>query len=141
MQNFTPLPSLVGGVLIGIAAAALLLFNGRIAGVSGIVAGLTRQPREEKAWRLLFVVGLLSGGLLLRVVDRGALGAPPKVSVLVLGLAGLLVGVGARAARGCTSGHGVCGNGRLSTRSMLVTATFIATGALTVFLAHRGGPS
>ena len=141
MSDFTPLPALAGGVLIGLAAAALLLFNGRIAGISGIVAGLARGPLEERDWRWLFVGGLLSGGLLLRLFYGEAFGGTPRGSVLSLGLSGLLVGIGSRVAGGCTSGHGVCGTGRLSTRSMLVTATFIATGAVTVLLTHRGGPS
>jgi uncharacterized membrane protein YedE/YeeE len=141
MNHFTPVPAFAGGVLLGIACAALLLFNGRIAGVSGIVAGLVGGASRESAWRWLFLAGLVSGGFLLRLVYRDALASPSQASLPVLGIAGLLVGLGARVAGGCTSGHGVCGTARFSTRSMLVTATFIVAGAATVFLAHRGGLS
>jgi uncharacterized membrane protein YedE/YeeE len=131
---------LVGGALIGAAASALLSLNGRIAGVSGIVAGLFSRDRGEALWRALFVAGLVSGGLLALVVDPRALHADVRPSLLITALAGLLVGVGTRISGGCTSGHGVCGLSRLSKRSLVATLTFLAAGAVTVGLTrHFGG--
>jgi uncharacterized membrane protein YedE/YeeE len=127
------LRALAGGALIGLSAALLLVLNGRVAGVSGALAGLLDPRSNDREWRLLFVLGLLDGG----VAARGLVAAPFSVagtSVPRALAAGLLVGVGARLANGCTSGHGVCGVSRLSARSLAATATFIATGALTVFL-------
>jgi uncharacterized membrane protein YedE/YeeE len=141
MNDFTPVPAFAGGVLIGVASILLFLFNGRIAGISGIVAGLVRRSSGESAWRECFVAGLISGGLLLRLLYRDAFAGSGQASLPLLGVAGLLVGLGARMAGGCTSGHGVCGTARLSARSMLVTLTFIVAGAATVFFVHRGGAS
>ncbi len=141
MNDFTPVSALAGGVLIGLAATLLLLFDGRIAGVSGIVAGLSRPDGEPKAWRAMFVVGLLCGGVVLRIARPSAFEGLPHTALPVMAVAGLLVGLGARAAGGCTSGHGVCGTARLSLRSILVTVTFIVAGAFVVFLTHRGGAS
>jgi uncharacterized membrane protein YedE/YeeE len=130
--------ALFGGALIGLAAALLLLWNGRIAGISGIVGGLMRPAAREVAWRVAFLAGLLAGGLALSVVDPAALDVRVPAPLGVLGLAGLLVGYGTRLGSGCTSGHGVCGVGRLSPRSLVATATFILTGALTVYVVHAG---
>ena len=116
-----------------------MLFDGRVAGISGIVAGLARREAGEAAWRWSFVGGLVAGGLCLRAVSPSVFARPPVESLPILALAGLLVGVGTRVAHGCTSGHGVCGNARLSPRSVAVTATFIAAGAATVVLARRVG--
>jgi uncharacterized membrane protein YedE/YeeE len=127
------LQALAGGALIGASAALLLVFNGRVAGVSGALAGLLDPRGGDREWRLLFVVGLLDGGL----AARGLLAEPfsaAGTSVPRAIVAGLLVGVGARLANGCTSGHGVCGVSRLAPRSLAATATFVAAGALTVFL-------
>jgi hypothetical protein len=134
MDGFTPLPSLLGGAMIGLAASALLAFDGRIAGISGIVGGLLRPGSGDMAWRAAFVLGLIAGGAILRLVDPAALalaGAPP-LPVLVLG--GLLVGFGTHLGNGCTSGHGVCGISRGSPRSLVATLAFMLTGALTVWL-------
>ena len=125
--------ALLGGALIGAAASGLLLFNGRIAGISGIVAGLLPPRGREGAWRLSFVLGLLAGGALLRAVP-GAFGGPHPRSLAVLGVAGMLVGLGTRISGGCTSGHGVCGLSRRSSRSLAATATFMATAGVTVFV-------
>lgn len=130
--------SLLGGVLIGLAGAFLLLWSGRIAGISGIVAGLLKPVSGEVAWRAAFVGGLLAGGAALLAVDPGALDVRAPASLGVTVLAGLLVGYGARLGSGCTSGHGVCGVGRLSARSLVATATFMLTGALTVYFFHSG---
>jgi uncharacterized membrane protein YedE/YeeE len=134
--NFTPGPSLLGGVLIGFAAAALLLLNGRILGVSGIVGGLLSPRGGDTSWRLWFVAGLLVPPLLLNLsgtTDRP--GFPD--SLWVIALAGLLVGFGSRMGSGCTSGHGICGMARLSARSIVATLCFMLTGFLTVYLVRH----
>lgn len=130
--------ALAGGALIGISASLMLAFNGRIAGISGIVAGLVTPTPGDLRWRALFVTGLVSGGILARAL------APTLFSgeVAPLGavaLAGLLVGFGTRLANGCTSGHGVCGISRLSSRSLAATATFITAGAITVLVTRGAG--
>ena len=134
MTNFTPIPALVGGALIGLSASAMLLLNGRVAGVGGILGGAIRPAKNDISWRLSFLSGLLVGGLLLAAFYRAAL---PSVSTGVpLGLvaaAGLLVGVGTQLGNGCTSGHGVCGLSRASVRSLVATGTFMAAGALSAF--------
>jgi uncharacterized membrane protein YedE/YeeE len=128
--------ALAGGALIGASAALLLLVNGRIAGVSGVLAGLLDPRADDREWRLLFMLGLVSGGVAARGLLPAALSARGTTVATAL-VAGLLVGVGTRLANGCTSGHGVCGVSRLAPRSLAATATFIATGALTVFVARR----
>jgi hypothetical protein len=133
----TILPALVGGCLIGLAASILLLFNGRIAGVSGIVSGLVTPRRGDTSWRALFVTGLVAGGLLLPLIRSEPFHGLGATSYPVLVVAGLLVGFGARLGGGCTSGHGVCGVSRLSPRSLIATLTFMAAGALTVFVVRH----
>lgn len=135
-QHFTPLLSLSGGLLIGLAAAALVLFNGRIAGISGIVGGLLRPQTGDRAWRLAFIVGLLLSPLLYGLVvalpeSRVDAGWPTLIA------AGLLVGIGTRYGSGCTSGHGVCGISRLSPRSLVATVIFMAAGFATVFIVRH----
>jgi len=136
---FTPGSAVAGGLLIGVAAALLVLLNGRIAGVSGIVGGLLRPrgadaaKQGDRAWRIAFLAGLIGAPL-----AYGAFRAFPPVTIVasypVLIVAGLLVGIGTRYAGGCTSGHGVCGISRLSLRSLLATLSFMAAGAASVFL-------
>ncbi|WP_279358635.1 YeeE/YedE family protein [Methylobacterium indicum] len=132
------LDPLAGGALIGAAAALLLLANGRIAGISGILGGLAGAEARDRAWRLAFLVGLLAGPVLYRLVsgDWPAVGSVASWPVLVA--AGLLVGFGTRLGSGCTSGHGVCGLARLSPRSFAAVATFMACAILTVFLVRHG---
>jgi uncharacterized membrane protein YedE/YeeE len=130
---------LFGGALIGLAALLLLFWNGRIAGISGIVAGVLRPAAGEVAWRVAFLGGLLTGGVLLAVVYPDALTLSAPRSLALVALAGVLVGYGTRLGSGCTSGHGVCGIGRLSPRSIVATLVFMATGALTVYVAGPGG--
>jgi len=137
VHNFTPLASLAGGILIGLAAGAMLLFDGKIAGISGIMAGLIRPVHGDTLWRGHFIGGLLAGGLLLRLFDPAAYAFTIQRSAGAIILAGLLVGFGTRLGNGCTSGHGVCGISRLSPRSIIATVTFIATGALTVFVVNH----
>ena len=132
-NNFTPWMSLAGGILVGLASAAFLLLNGRIAGISGLLGGLLRAPAGERGWRMAFLGGLVAAPLVY------ALAAPlPGVEVdagfPALVLAGLLVGLGTRYGSGCTSGHGICGIARRSPRSYLATAAFLAAGFLTVYL-------
>jgi uncharacterized membrane protein YedE/YeeE len=135
--RFTPVASLLGGVLIGLAAALLLLVHGRIAGISGILDGAIGPRDGERGWRLWFLLGLVGGGALIGLVRPSAFGPSPASSPLLLVGAGLLVGLGTRLGGGCTSGHGVCGIGRLSRRSIVATVTFMAAGAATVFVARH----
>ena len=132
-NHFTPLSALSGGVLIGLAAAMFVLFNGRIAGISGIIGGLFRPKAGDLAWRVAFLAGILAAPWLFQVV-----GPLPAVEVEagsgMLILAGLLVGVGTRYGAGCTSGHGVCGLSRLSPRSLVATVSFMLAGFATVFV-------
>lgn len=134
MEHFTPVASLVGGALIGLAASLLLLADGRIAGISGIVGGLLAPTSGDTAWRALFVAGLLLGGLGLRLVDTALVRMDLDRSTAALVAAGLLVGFGTRLGNGCTSGHGVCGISRGSARSIVATVTFMATGILTAWV-------
>lgn len=130
----TPIASLVGGVLIGASAAALLLFSGKIAGVTGIVAGTLRSQPGNRAWRLWFLAGLVGGGTVSGHFWPAAFSSTLARPTPTLLLAGLLVGFGTRLGNGCTSGHGVCGIGRLSRRSLVATAVFVAVAAATVLL-------
>jgi uncharacterized protein len=134
MDDFTPIASALGGVLIGLSASAMLLFHGRIAGISGIAGGLVRPSRGDTLWRVLFLAGLLAGGAVMAFVTPGLFQVGVDRSVLAVVVAGLLVGFGSRLGSGCTSGHGVCGITRLSPRSLVATGTFMLTGALMAFL-------
>lgn len=135
-MNFTPQQSLSGGLLIGFATALLWLLNGRIAGISGITAGVLISSGAERLWRLAFVLGLvLSSWVWLLLAPL------PEVQVTsnyqLLALAGLLVGFGARLGSGCTSGHGICGLSRLSVRSLVATVTFMTVAVVTVFIVRH----
>lgn len=132
----------VGGGLIGLAASWLLLTKGRVAGISGIVGGLLGTWDAQSSWRLSFLAGLIAGGGILAVVFPEAISAPSSRSLLLIALAGALVGYGTRLGSGCTSGHGVCGLTRSSSRSMVATLTFMATGfATATLLGLTGGAS
>ena len=128
-----------GGVLIGISASLLLLFNGRVAGISGIVGGLLARQPGGTAWRALFVGGLLAGGAIAYAAMPGRFDASATPTMPLVAVAGLLVGVGTRIGSGCTSGHGVCGVSRFSRRSLAATLTFMATGGLTVLAVRIAG--
>ncbi|MEC9070151.1 MAG: YeeE/YedE thiosulfate transporter family protein [SAR324 cluster bacterium] len=134
MTDFEVLMPLTGGILIGIAASMMLLFSGRIAGISGIFGGMLFQQGEERAWRLSFVVGLIAGGILLYTINAEVFENSSGRGILAVNIAGLLVGIGTRIGGGCTSGHGVCGIGRLSVRSIVATVTFVFAGMITVAL-------
>lgn len=131
---FTPWSALIGGVLIGLAAAMLILLNGRIAGISGVLGGLLmKSVSGDVAWRVAFVLGLVGSPLVHGLVTAWPV---PQIDAgyPALIVAGLLVGVGTRYGSGCTSGHGVCGLSRWSPRSLVATVTFMAAGFLTVFV-------
>jgi len=134
--HFTPWASLAGGLLIGVAAAMLVLLNGRIAGISGIVGGLLAPRGGEIAWRLAFVGGLLVAPAVMFLLGQRV---APRIDAGfgTLVIAGLLVGVGTSYGSGCTSGHGVCGLSRLSPRSLVATAAFMLAGVATVFVARH----
>jgi uncharacterized membrane protein YedE/YeeE len=131
---FTPIRSLAGGALIGVAAAILLWTQGRIAGISGIVGGTLRPGRGDLAWRWWFLLGLVGGGVIASLMERPAFPTTMPAPPWLLIASGLLVGFGTQLGQGCTSGHGVCGIGRRSTRSLVATLTFMATGAASVFV-------
>jgi uncharacterized membrane protein YedE/YeeE len=134
--HFTPWTSLIGGMLIGLAAALLIRFRGRIAGISGILGGLLRPRRGDTAWRALFLLGLVLAPLF-----YGFAAPLPELHVDagsgMLVAAGLLVGLGTRYGAGCTSGHGVCGVARRSPRSLAATGLFVLAGFVTVFLVRH----
>jgi uncharacterized protein len=134
MENFTPISAVAGGVLIGISATLLLLFNGRIAGISGILNGLFFAERNDKLWRLLFLLGLVLGGLLFNFGVPEFNSPRQNYPLPLLAIGGFLVGFGARMANGCVSGHGVCGLANLSIRSLVATCLFIAMGMATVYI-------
>jgi len=134
INNFPVVPSLIGGALIGLAAAVLLLFNGRIAGNSGIIGGIFTVKSDKAYWRLFYVAGLFLGAVVYRVVDPGGAAPTFAAGYPVLILAGLLVGYGTRLGSGCTSGHGVCGLARCSRRSIVSTVIFMLTAIVTVYV-------
>jgi uncharacterized membrane protein YedE/YeeE len=135
--HFTPWASLAGGLLIGTAAAMLLLLSGRVAGISGIVGGLLGPWRGDAGWRIAFVAGLLVAPALWRLFEGPPLLPHIGASLGTLVVAGLLVGAGTQYGSGCTSGHGVCGLSRLSPRSLVATLAFMAAGAATVFVTRH----
>ena len=130
--------AIVGGSLIGLAAALLLLFSGRVAGVSGILGNVLVGAWGKQAWRVYFLIGLLAAPLIYRLLGNTPPQAEFTVNSLILLLAGVLVGFGARLGSGCTSGHGVCGISNLSWRSLVATLTFMSTGAITVYIIRHG---
>ena len=137
MADFTPVGSLLGGVLIGLAALGLMVFNGRVAGISGIFADSIHAADGLRRWRWAFIGGLMIGGLVAMALVPSAFESTVDRSIGALAIAGLLVGLGTQLGGGCTSGHGVCGIGRLSKRSIAATVTFMATAAATVFVVAR----
>jgi uncharacterized membrane protein YedE/YeeE len=134
---FTPYSSLLGGVLIGLAAVILMAFNGRIAGMTAMLGGILEPKHSDAPWRLAFLVGAIAAPFLATLLGAEfSFASPATGSVLALG--GVIVGVGVTYASGCTSGHGVCGISRLSPRSIVATATFMATTFATVTFIRHG---
>ncbi|MGR5176294.1 YeeE/YedE family protein [Vibrio parahaemolyticus] len=133
MEFSIPWASLLGGMMLGVSATLLLLFNGKIAGISGIVSKIYKGRKGDTSWRLIFVLGMILGG----VVSAKLLGIQPAEMIVPMPLvlvAGLLVGLGTKLANGCTSGHGICGMGRLSVRSIAATMTFMAVAMVTTYI-------
>ena len=132
-QNFTPWSALAGGAVIGLAAALLVLFNGRIAGISGIIGGLIRPKTGDINWRLAFMLGLIAAPIVWQFFTP-----LPNIQIdtsyTLLAIAGLITGIGTRYGAGCTSGHGICGISRISPRSIVATLAFMSTGFVTVYL-------
>lgn len=134
--NFTPWHSLLGGILIGIATALLLLINGKIAGISGVLGGLLSLRSGDTQWRILFLLGMLLAPFIYRLFQQPLI-INISTNWLTLIIAGLLVGFGTRYSGGCTSGHGICGISRLSIRSLVATLIFIFSGILTVYITRH----
>jgi uncharacterized membrane protein YedE/YeeE len=132
MENI--LAPLLGGVIIGLAATIMLAFNGKITGISGILGGLFNLSLKDNSWRLLFVLGLIFGGVIMQFTSPDYFQYELKFSYIEAIVAGLLVGVGTRIGSGCTSGHGVCGLARFSTRSLVATCTFMGVAIVTVLI-------
>lgn len=137
MENFTPLPALLGGILIGLSVVLLLLTDGRIAGISGVVGGLLTPKAGDAAWRVAFIAGLVAAPSLYAAVAGGVPPITVTSSTGLLVAGGLLVGFGTRLGSGCTSGHGVAGIARLSRRSLAATGVFVAVAMATVFVTRH----
>ncbi len=129
--------SILGGLLLGLAAGVVLVANGRVAGVSSMVSSSFRPRAVDSSWQIVFLLGLIAGGALLSWLDPAALPVGQVAPIELMVGAGLLVGFGARLSGGCTSGHGLCGVGRLSGRSVIATGTVMAAGALTVWITRH----
>ncbi len=136
MDTFTPVSGFLGGALIGIASILLLLANGRIAGISGILGGVLAPIRGDVAWRVLFIIGLWLGALIYSFA-QGGLAVEVQSGFPVMIVAGLLVGFGTRMGGGCTSGHAVCGIARSSMRSIVATLVFMGSAMLTVYVTRH----
>tara|TARA_B100000579_G_C22137445_1_gene534925 strand:+ start:64 stop:492 length:429 start_codon:yes stop_codon:yes gene_type:complete len=134
MDKFEIFLPLTGGLLIGVAASMLLLLRGKIAGVSGIFGGMLFLKGDERAWRFYFITGLIVGGIFLHQFNTEFFENTTGHGIYIVIVSGLLVGIGTRIGKGCTSGHGVCGIGKLSGRSIMATITFIVTGIIIVTL-------
>lgn len=137
--NFTPVSAFIGGALIGLSAAFLMLAKGRVAGISGIVGGLAQPVRGDLDWRIVFIIGLVLGGFLYQWsgLGVGVEHIQAVVDTPLLIAAGLLVGVGTTIGSGCTSGHGICGLARRSPRSLVATLSFMGSAIVTVFIVRH----
>jgi uncharacterized protein len=132
--------ALFGGALIGLSVSMMLLWNGRVTGISGIIYGAAVKPTKmDKAWRWYFIGGLLAGGVILRFIYPNAFSEGLQTNSWTVVVAGLLVGFGTTLGNGCTSGHGVCGISRLSPRSIIATLTFMCAGVVAVFIFRKLG--
>jgi uncharacterized membrane protein YedE/YeeE len=137
MANFTPVSAAIGGALIGLAAVLLMLFTGRIAGISGIAGGLFNPRTDDRLWRLAFVAGLTAAPIVAALVGHAVPMPQMPGSMITIAAAGLLVGFGTRLGSGCTSGHGICGIARLSPRSIAATLVFMIAAIIVVALTHH----
>jgi uncharacterized membrane protein YedE/YeeE len=138
MENFTPWSSLAGGALLGLSASLLMLFSGKIAGISGVIGGLLSREKHESSWRIFFLVGMILSFFI--VVPFGfELPDSSTQSIILIAIAGLLVGFGTRLGNGCTSGHGIIGMGRFSKRSIFATMIFMGSAVLVVFIRNQFG--
>jgi uncharacterized protein len=143
VANFTPVSAAIGGALIGLSVALLMLLNGRIAGISGVAGQFLAFERGEWRWEIAFLIGLVAAPLLMNVAGYPLPHPAMPASWAIIAIGGLLVGFGTRMANGCTSGHGLCGLARFSTRSLVATAIFMVTAIVVVALARHvlGGAS
>lgn len=140
MQNFTPISALIGGSLIGLSIVLLLWLNGRIAGISGILHGSFPPRKNDFAWRILFLLGLIFGSLSYYLFPQIHFIPRTHYPIGLLIISGFLVGIGTKLSGGCTSGHGICGMARLSSRSIIATSIFFLFGLLSVyFIRHIWG--
>lgn len=137
MENFTPISALIGGLMIGTAAVILMLFNGRVAGISGIALGLIPTAKKDILWRVVFIIAMIVSPWIYYMVSGEPATISMTTSLPFLIIGGFLVGFGTGAGSGCTSGHGVCGLARFSKRSLAATGTFMATAIITVYLVHH----
>lgn len=137
LEHFTPFSAIAGGVFIGVSATLLLLFNGRIAGVSGILNGVFNAPKNDITWRLLFLAGLILGAFIFQYILPNFNNLRQNYPIPLLGLGGFLVGFGSRMANGCISGHGICGIANLSLRSIVATLIFMISGMITLYLVRH----
>jgi uncharacterized membrane protein YedE/YeeE len=137
-DSFTPLASLVGGVMIGAAALLLMLTHGRVMGISGILGGLiVPSDKSDVRWRVLFVIGVLAGPFAIMALTGAPVDRTPVASGFTLPIAGFLVGLGTAIGAGCTSGHGICGLARLSIRSAVAVGMFMGTAIVTVYIVRH----
>jgi len=134
VEDFTPFSALLGGALIGLSVTILLLFNGRMAGISGIMNGLFHSPKNEVIWRFVFLLGLIIGTIIFNFISPDFFTPRQGYPIWLVAIGGFLVGIGTRLGNGCTSGHGICGIANLSKRSIFATITFMATGMITVYI-------
>ena len=135
IYNFTPLSALAGGILIGLSAVLLLTVNGRIAGISGILYGLVAPKKpDDLDWRILFLAGLIAAGFLYQLLNGMNTSITLEASIPIVGVGGILTGIGTAVGSGCTSGHGICGLARGSSRSLAATISFMLVGGITVFI-------
>jgi uncharacterized membrane protein YedE/YeeE len=130
--NFTPFASFLGGIILGLASALMLILFGRIMGISGIIGTALERPKHDTLWRVVFLAGLASAAVIFAPLVDTSRTVPMTSSLWLIALAGLLVGYGTRLGSGCTSGHGICGISRLSVRSIVATGVFMVTGIITV---------
>jgi len=137
MYDFTPGHAIVGGILIGLGIAVVLIGTGRIAGLSGITAGIIRPSSDDRGWRISFLAGALAVGAVFELAAPSTFDAVPPHPLWLVAISGVLVGVGTRLGNGCTSGHGLCGLGRFSKRSLIATCAFFGIAVATATLAGR----